>query len=81
MSTMTASITNIVPAKAVRLPAGENVRLGITLGLMSLFLVVAFVGAITETSGIVIGAGLMSIVLSLSLVFGTLNDAIESAEA
>ncbi len=81
MSTMTASVAGIAPAKAVTLPAGENARLGITLALMTLFLVVAFVGAVTGTAGVVIGAGFMTAALAVSLVFGTMKDAIESTEA
>ncbi len=81
MSTMTASVANIAPAKAVTLPAGENVRLGISLALMTLFLIVAFVGAVAQVSGVVIAAGAMTAVLVLSFVFGTVKDAIESTEA
>lgn len=81
MSTMTASVTSITPTTAVALPAGENTRLGVSLALMTLFLVVAFVGSVTGTSGVVIGAGFMTAVLSVSLVFGTIKDAIESTEA
>ena len=80
MSTMTASVANIAPAKAVTLPAGENARLGITLALMSLFVVEAFVGAVTGTSSVVIGAGLMTAVLSVAFTFGTMKDAIESTD-
>lgn len=70
-----------VTTQTIARPAKETVRLGVTLTLMALFLVVAFVGAVADVAGVVIGAGLMTAIVSLALVIGTFKDAIESPEA
>ncbi|MGO1637983.1 hypothetical protein [Ancrocorticia populi] len=58
-----------------------SLRLGVVLGLITLFFLVAFAGAIAEASGVVIASGVMTAVLVLALVVGTVKDAIESPAA
>ena len=59
------------------MPRSESLRLGIMLALMTLFLIVAFVGAVAQVSGVVIGAGVMTAVLALAFVFSTMKEAID----
>ena len=68
-------------ARTATAPSKGNLRLGVVLALMTLFFVVAFAGAVAEASGVVIGAGLMTAVLALALVAGTIKDAIDSTVA
>ena len=63
------------------MPRSESLRLGIMLALMTLFLIVAFVGAVAQVSGVVIGAGVMTAVLALAFVFSTMKEAIDMPEA
>lgn len=81
MSTMTASLANVTPAKAISLPSSENLRLGVTLALMVLFLGVAIAGTVTQVAGVVIGAGVMTAALSFYLAFGAAKDVITANNA
>ena len=58
--------------------AAADLRIAVKV---ELFFVVAFAGAVAEASGVVIGAGLMTAVLALALVAGTVKDAIDSPVA
>lgn len=82
---MTAiAATSVRTPSVVRTATAESkgsIRLGVILGLMTLFFLVAFAGAVAEASGVVIGAGVMTAILSLVLVAGTIKDAIDSPVA
>ncbi|MGO1591300.1 MAG: hypothetical protein ACTHW1_02460 [Ancrocorticia sp.] len=62
-------------------PKSRSLRLGITLALMAVFLVVAFAGAVADATGVVIASGFLTAVTSLAFIFGTFKDAIESPAA
>ncbi|MGO1591296.1 MAG: hypothetical protein ACTHW1_02480 [Ancrocorticia sp.] len=82
MSTMTASYNTFARTRTVTptLPKGGDVRLAVTVAVMSLFLAVAFAGAFAQVTSVVIAAGFMSAAVALFYFYRTISVAIASPE-